>query len=499
MWKILQDFYKQDEFLDILKEVDDTSSNILQITACFSSKKILKFILKELEKIMSKIEIQNFLSILGISRKNLLQLALTQNKSASLHRCLWKIIKKFFNSDEILDIIKHKNVNGKKLLFHAFEYSTIEIIGVTWIEIWKIFIKVDEFALSGYLKSTNNEFENILHVLVNEKDSQNLKILWTILERACRLVTGSQLFRDLFFQKTLLRHDNVLHIAAKNNKLEFHDTFWELLLKSFKNHEELKNLMFQTNKFEDNFLTFLILCDNADIIEFTFKKINENFTHNNFQEILHHKGYKGRNLLQFAACTTKNLITFQTLWKIFQNSCKTSEEFLKVIKEVDDDNNNVIHYAACFSTKEIFNFIINKLQSFSSQDNIKELLSTSGKYDKNFLQLAARHNECIKFHQNLWEVIENFFKSSEIANMIRHNKECLMLDVVKCNTKEIVEFTWNKIHKALLHKNTHLDTKVYKGTDLLSAAKKNACNPDVHEHCKFIFQDYEDSFKRFSQ
>jgi len=495
LWKIFQDIYRVDQFLDIFKEVDDSSCNIFQIAACFASRRVFQFMIDDLEKFVSKNGIENFLTTLGISRKNLMQLALTQNKSLSFHQYLWKIMKKYFNSDQILEMIKHANVNGKNILFHAFEYSTKEIVELTRNEISKIFMKVDPSELQNYLKSTNNDGENILHVLVNINDTQRLKDLWPILEKFCRFVANLQLFKELFFQKTILRQDNVLHAAAKQDSIGFHDVFWKLLLKSFKNREELMDLMFQINKFEDNFITFLVLCDNPDVIEFTFQKINQNFSYNHYQAILHQQEYGGRNLLQYAACTSKNIKTHQVLWKIYQNSCKISKEFLEIVKEVDGNNNNVIHYAACFATKEVFDLMINELLT----NEIKKILAESGESNRNLLQLAARHNESLEFHQNLWEIIEEFFNESEIMDMILHTDENgnnLMINVVESNTKEIVEFTWNEVQKSLENENTQPQTKEFKGTNLMKASLKNECNPDVHEYCKTILQDYEKAFEK---
>ena len=128
--------------------------------------------------------------------------------------------------------------------------------------------------------------------------SKKLKYFWPELENCFT----KQQFRALLNQKTLNDEHNFLHYAAKIEKINFHETLWELLLNTLENREELQNLIMQQDKNGNNFVYYLVANTKPEIIKYTFTKIEENFSHDQYQEILKTKGHYGRNLLQAAAC-----------------------------------------------------------------------------------------------------------------------------------------------------------------------------------------------------
>jgi len=368
LWNIFRDTYKSNkEFMEIINDVDEDNNNVFRIAACFTSKEIFEFMMNELEKIASKKEIINILKTIGFAKRNLLQSAAMLNKSADLHEFLWTKIKKYFSSEEILEMIKHTDEYGNNVSFYAARWNTKEILELTWKEIKNTFDTTrNAKALKYFLSVVNNDQENSLHVLIKSEDSEKLKKFWSQLEN---FFTNQQL-RKFLKEENLANKENILRYAAKCNKIEFQETFWKLLLNAFENREELKKLILQGDKIKNNFVHFLLIHNKPEIIEFTIRKIKENFNDDQYKEILISKGQVGRNLLQVAACFSVDIKMHQILWKIFRDFNKSDEIFLEFLKEVDNQDNNVFHLAAYFTSKEIFEFMINELEKIATKEEI---------------------------------------------------------------------------------------------------------------------------------
>jgi len=198
--------------------------------------------------------------------------------------------------------------------------------------------------------------------------------------------------------------------------LEHHEALWQTLLNNFENKKELKELILKKDLNENNFLHILVSNVNPDLIEFTLNILKNQFNDEQFREILQSKGKLERNLLHIAAKNIKNIKIHQILWKIFREFCKSDQEFLELIKEVDKNGSNVLHIAASASTAAIFDFMIASLE----KDEIKNLLGTFGYCDGNILHVATGRNKSLELHQKLWEIIQKYFSSSEILQMINY-------------------------------------------------------------------------------
>ncbi|KAL7048029.1 hypothetical protein ACKWTF_003187 [Chironomus riparius] len=95
------------ELLQFMSKIDEDGSNIYSVTGLFAKSDLFEFIHKELEKIATFEEIRKMLSSTDIWKRNLFQTAVNQNTFTVLHESLWKVIRKYFNSAEILQFIKH--------------------------------------------------------------------------------------------------------------------------------------------------------------------------------------------------------------------------------------------------------------------------------------------------------------------------------------------------------------------------------------------------------
>jgi hypothetical protein len=78
--------------------------------------------------------------------------------------------------------------------------------------------------------------------------------------------------------------------ASEVDKIEIHETLWTLLLNTFENLEELKDLILQTDKNGNNYVQHLIISDKPGIIEFTIQKFKKVFSIDQYEEILNSIG-----------------------------------------------------------------------------------------------------------------------------------------------------------------------------------------------------------------
>ena len=93
LWTAFRDYSKSnDEFLNILKEVDSTKNNIFHIASGFSTSEVFEYMINELAKVASIQKIRELLSTFGSTNQNLFQTANHTNKSISFHASLWTIM-----------------------------------------------------------------------------------------------------------------------------------------------------------------------------------------------------------------------------------------------------------------------------------------------------------------------------------------------------------------------------------------------------------------------
>jgi len=244
------------------------------------------------------------------------------------------------------------------------------------------------------------------------------------------------------------REHNTFDSSTVCKEMEFHETFWRLLLNTFENQKDLLDLIMQEDEDGNNYVQCLLIRNKPEILEFSFEKIKEKFSNDQYEQILRSRGYRGRNLLHKAAFESKDIKTHKILWKIFQEFYKSDEIFLEILKEVDGENSNVLHIATAFTSKEIFEFMIQELEKIASNEEIRNILDKLGIENRNLLQSAARQNESIEFHEYLWTIMRNYFSSQEVLDMINYKDKYghnILFHVVGHNKKQILELTWNEI------------------------------------------------------
>lgn len=302
------------------------------------------------------------------------------------------------------------------------------------------------------MKQRNYKGWNILHAVIDSNDIEKLDYLWHELKTFMDSRNLKHMFKDLCIQKSS-DQNNILHFSASSLNPNFHEIFWNhLLQENILTLEELSQLIIQKDQKSINFVHSLVMMSNPCIIEKVFEILKNNLNEIQYLEILNSKGVEEKNLLHIAACSSKDIRTHKFLWKIFKDSCKSTDEFLKILEQTDENDNNIFNIAASFITKEILEFMDEELQKIASNDKIKELMCNLNIFMTNMCQLAAHNNKSLEFFEMLWSIIWKRFNSSEILELITHANKLgnnfLIVTIAK-NKKEVINFTWNIILKFL--------------------------------------------------
>jgi len=130
--------------------------------------------------------------------------------------------------------------------------------------------------------------------------------------------------------------------------------------------------------------------------------------------------------------------------------------------------------------------MIETLEKIAKNDEIRNLLTTSGFWNENIIYAAAISNKSLELHQKLWEIIQEYFSPSEVFGMINFcdkDGDNILHNAIYWNTEEIVEFTWNQIKNLIQTKEEqteYLNREGYKSHSLLQLSLNNKSkDPEV--------------------
>jgi len=393
--------------------------------------------------------------------------------------------------EDVKNMINQPSYNADDLIVKMIGTHSKKVVELIISEISKTLNKNSENGFFNYLQHINKDSETIFYLIMKQKDSINLKTSYEVI----KLFLTSHQLMDILCRQTTTKYENILQLAAKCDKIEFHEAIWEILINAFENREDLMELIMQKNRFGDNFVHYLVVHDKPDIIEFTISKLQEIFSPDQYQKILESKGHNDRNLLHAAAVSSKDIKTHQILWNAFKTISNPTVEFTEYLQVVDKNDNNIFHLAACFTTRKVFEFMILELENLTTHEKIKEILTSTGLAGKNLLQSAARQNYSVELHKSLWEIIDKFSGSFGLWGMIKHIDDFddnVLSDVIECNTREVAEFIWNKVLFYMSNRDfKDLNLERFGGRDLLQLSLQNNTDPGVHDFCKRILHQYE--------
>lgn len=445
LWNFLkQTFENDDDFVEFLEKMDKTNENIFISAVTLSKFKIFEFMIEELERSKFDLKIKQILKSVNNNGESMLQMASKiskEIKTLESFENFWKLILKFLNFDEFLELISHKDKLSMNLIIFTVLYSSQEILEFVFTEIQKF----NNFL--EYLNYYDTYSQNVLHYCAHKGKKEMLKFLWTKIEEQFNNCQAHEQFKDYVMHKNTCNSSNFLHLSAASDDIEYHEVLLNLMLKTFDNQDELVNFIIQENAAKSNYIDLIIFAKKSNILELIIKTLQENLSRNQFIEFLQFKNFHGRNLLM----RTLETVSFEAclyLWKYVRISCKTDKAFLSILNEKENSNGNIFNIIAHFSSSEVFEFLIGELENITSKLEIRKFLSNMNLWNRKPLQDAAYANRSPELHKSLWIAYRNYFEVTDVLEIIRQNDSAgnnLIRLTVAYNTKEIVELTFNEI------------------------------------------------------
>ena len=97
--------------MEILTDTDNEHNNIFQLMTHKSSSKVFTYVIEEVQAMISYEDMGNILK-----QQSLIEIAVTNNYDLEFHEQLWKIVNKYLETIEILNIIHSVNKSGNNIL-----------------------------------------------------------------------------------------------------------------------------------------------------------------------------------------------------------------------------------------------------------------------------------------------------------------------------------------------------------------------------------------------
>ncbi|KAG5666489.1 hypothetical protein PVAND_014513 [Polypedilum vanderplanki] len=426
--------------------------NIVIYSVIKSSNKsslILDFIIKKFDADTLK----NF-----ITSNELLHDIVTSHCEPQNLQLILNLLKNKLDDNYIKEILIAKNFKGCNLLLVQCTANNFD--KKTFNNSWEILKRVleRESEFEDFLFKTNNKGATILHKAVTSNDSYCFK---TVYKKLNSHLNEADMKKMLRMKCPIFKSRTFLHLCAFFKSFDFHQTVWKLL----KYRDDFYKIMLIPDENGNNFLHLIVAFSNKLVIEFTFNQIKINFL-SRYSEFLSIKGFNGRNLLQCAVTRQRQIFALEYMCEFFRHEFGDGD-FLDILEQRDENGDNLICTIIAFSSVEVFDFMINYIKEHYP-NCVKILLKTENdKYEMNLLELAVMHNKSIELHKYLWKIIKDNFDRNEIIRMIenRHRFGCRLLHfAANKNSKEIVEFTYNKMKEYLNDLSRIIRKRCYQGT-----------------------------------
>jgi len=488
LWKFLEKYFNPQEMIEFLKKgrYTDDNDDPLQIAVENNTKEIVELIWNKFKSLLDRDKQVEYLSkkfdkLFNLSQEN-------DINRTDVQEWLQRIIIQY---PEIIKGIKIKE-NGNYFIEEPL--MSMDEEGNIFYYLCKSDFSVEKYLkilqnnlnpekIFDLMRNCNRNGENIFHVCVRAGNGSEL-VKW--LKGVRNFALSNNLLNELneLLLQTNSNNHNFLDLSVDNNSFEFHQTLWDFLKDLLTNHG-LLNICVRKN--ENNFVHLLLQNnENPQIVEYIFNIFKSKLTEAEFVEILNSRGHQGTNLLQTAVMNTKNIEIFKIVWNLLPDFYKTD------LTAVDNVGRHFISVAACNSSGEHFDLLIDYLKSKMLIIEIKEMifsLSTS----QSSLHHAVGNNKDLTLHEALWTHVSQHFSEPEIKKIIKcvdENGDNLQHCAVRSNSTEIVKLTWNKIEIYFTPNEQveYLNATGFEGKKLNEMSLFNEDHPDVQEWVQNIMQ-----------
>jgi len=420
------------------------------------------------------------------------------DSKAFIFQKFMEMLQKYLSQTEVFEFLKKKDDDkDENILLGCVFFEKKEILKILWAEVENSFTKQNlKQDFKEFVKQQDNDGENILHRIARCENFDFYKEFWQLLFE--KIVHREEL-KDFLLQKNQIRINFVHHLVRWNQNPEIIKWTFEMLKENFNDsqYQEIiqsggrynRNLLQSTasgsqgikifeplweffrtfcssepefwivvNEVDENGSNILDCARESSIETFNFliNKLEEKYSNEEIKKILRHSDKNNQSLLHTAASNIYNSAVFKPVWNTFLKYFN-SAEILEILKQVDDEN--AANFLFNFQISKIFEFAIEELEKIASHDEIRNMLRSPNKYNRNILQNAAL-NRPLDIYEVLWKTIRRFLNDSEILLLIKnldsdgnnllHNAVNDRIDM------EIVQFIWNEI-KTFMKQNEQIE------------------------------------------
>jgi hypothetical protein len=437
MWKFFEENLSEEEIFDLLNQKDEVDGeNILHVAAWSgNSKEIFEFLWQKVSEIVESPK--EFFMQKALNNRNVLQHSVFNENDKEIFPLIFSLVENFCESEEEkINLILEKIEEDESLLTLTVSFGLKSKLEFLFEEISETF---DENEIKNILKSeTAENGRNLLtFAAINNKDGHAIEFLFDVHEENL----SREEILELLNEKNE-DDENILHLVAQfvkskkifeflwrkikyfiNNKEELknylkvrgfegdnllqasvrginENSFFYIFDKIYCKYFDFKDFIYETDDFNENLLHYLARSGTVSMIEFAFKKLEENLEVEEIQNFLRLKSenYKN-NLLHCAAISNSDKNAVKFLFEILEKFLDKNE-IKKMLNEETKSNYFPLHFAIRSNFSHIFEFFAELyLKNFTNKE-IEKLSEM-----KNFVELSKIN----KKDENIKEIVEKYF------------------------------------------------------------------------------------------
>jgi hypothetical protein len=301
-----------------------------------------------------------------------------------------KVVKENASEEIQKELIQIKNEKGENIL--KVSISKNEFFFKNVFELAESSLKSE---MKNFMHEKDEDGQNILHYAACfAKSKETFEVLW---QKLGKFFDDEQKFKNYLKIKDR-RGRNILFVSiSKRNKNSFFYIFEEIYYKIF-NYEDFS---YELDESGENFLHYLARFGSVSMLEFAFKKLEENLSPGELQNLIKIKSKVDQNnLLHCAALqnTDESSVKF-----LFEKSEKLlgKDEIKKMLNEPNGFKSFVIHLTIEFNNSEICKLFAKIYKENFEKEEIKNILDK-----KDFGKILGQNEIDQKMKKKVEEFVE---------------------------------------------------------------------------------------------
>ncbi|XP_070508534.1 uncharacterized protein [Chironomus tepperi] len=330
LFKFLQKYLKDGEFLKLLTNCDQYKSSILQVCIHTGNEQKFKILWTALDSIFSTANLIQFAMSKDINYQNILHYA-ARCESQSMYNLIWELFLKTKASspNTFMDIILGKDVNG----------------------------------------------QNFLHVLLNQHN--NWKQVTDTFDLLRSNLSDDQ-FQDVL-RSTGYCNMTLMQSAVWNLKsLEYYQFSLKFFKDLYKSDDDFLTALSQVDDSYGNILTTIVCYSINEVFQQAMELLKEiDPTQDVTREMLELKDQYDKHLFQNAVELNNSFELNKSIWEVYDEYFKKSE-ILEFIRNNDTANDNVLTSALASKTLDIEKLTWDNICQFMDESQRRQYLKEKG-------------------------------------------------------------------------------------------------------------------------